>query len=89
MLLHPKTIRLMCDYCATGLWGLEGSLEYDDLPTLTPDTIQLLQLWQKWFDEQDSHEEWNPTVLADWHMLRSLIYFRLQRELPDHSVIIT
>lgn len=89
MILRGNTIRLMCDYCATGLWSNEGSLDYDQLPTLTPDTIQLLQMWQRWFDEQDIFEEWNPIVLAEWYMLRSLIHFRLQRELPDHHVIIT
>lgn len=89
MILRPNTIRLMCDYCATGIWGPEGSLEYDDLPTLTPDTIQLLQLWQKWFDEGPSDEDWEPAKHAEWYMLQSLILFRLQRELPNYRVIVT
>lgn len=86
---RANTIRLMCDYCATGIWGLEGCLEYEDLPTLTPDTIQLLKLWQKWFNEEPCDVEWEPAKLAEWHMLQSLIFFRLQRELPEYRVIIT
>lgn len=57
-------VRIMCDYCAEGIWdrtGAAGSVDELDLPEDLKDRI--IQ-WQDWHDQHDPHED--PPVDIDW-----------------------
>lgn len=48
-----KGIKVMADYCSSGLWVLEsgGMIEYDGLKKLPKTLIKELELWIRYYDE--------------------------------------
>lgn len=83
--------RLMCDYMATGLWGDVGCIEYDEMPALgiSEDTITLLKMWQRLYEDCPSDEPWAPERRIEWTMLAGLIQAKMTNELKEgHYVVL-
>ncbi len=82
-----NTIRVFCDALATGVWSEYGSIEPEELG-LTPQTIQLLKVWQGWYDQAPCFDDDDGIPLGpEFEQLGKLIYELIKQQLPNHNVV--
>lgn len=77
-------VRVMCDYCADGLWTEEGAAHPDDFPIAADLKARILD-WQDWFERMDD----DPT---NWEFLAfnaegRAIAFEMKLQLLDWTVL--
>lgn len=89
-LAAEKWIRVMCDYCAEGVWALGGSTSPIYLPIDLPLIARIFE-WQKVYEEFETHyTDTNPTHDPDylaWAEEGFQIAMEVKRQLLDWTVI--
>lgn len=89
-LAAEKWIRVMCDYCAEGVWALGGSTSPAYLPIDLPLIARIFE-WQKVYEESETHyTDTNPThdpVYLAWAEEGFQIALEMKRQLPDWTVV--
>lgn len=82
-----KYVRVMCDYCATGIWAKNGgSEEVDNLP-VNAEVIARLDKWQAVYDLQDCFIEQTSKWDLDFMQEGLSIACEIKRQLPDWTVM--
>jgi hypothetical protein len=84
-LVDDKYLKVMCDFCAEGLWTKKGAISPYSLP-LSNDLRERIVAWNWWYDlEYDSEEQ---TMDMDAFTVEGLeIARQVKRELPDWTII--
>lgn len=91
-LLEHKWVRIMCDYCADGVWAKGGGgMSVEDLPV--PDHLrERLRGWQALFESYDTadvHDRGEKTSI-DWKAFDETglaIAIDIKKYLPDWTVV--
>jgi hypothetical protein len=90
-LIEHKYVKVMCDYCADGIWDKNGaSCAIEELP-VTTDLHDRIMKWQKMHDRTDCFNEnapenipWNTTGMQEGLKIAT----EIKRQLPDWTVIL-
>lgn len=91
-LADDKWVRVMCDYCADGLWAKDGcAVSSDELP-VSRGTRALLREWQDWFEAFSesyipAEERTKSFDVAAFSDFGKIIAHKIKDELPDWTVI--
>jgi hypothetical protein len=90
-LVNFKWVRIMPDWCSSGIWDRNsGNCDESELP-VTPELISRIQEWQKRWDSQEVYLA--PTLEseeeAEWIITENLlIAIEVAKQLPDWTVVI-
>jgi hypothetical protein len=85
-LVAEKWVRIMCDYCADGLWSKRGgACDLADLP-VSAELLARIALWQAWFEKCPSDGRGWPDIEA-FSAEGESIARAVKAELPDWTVI--
>ena len=88
-LRDQRAVRIMCDYCAEGVWGINsgGAWSVEELPVSQPLRSRILA-WQKWHDSQDATLDRDPSFDVDGFTAEGLAIARaVKGALPDWTVV--
>lgn len=86
--LADKWVRVMCDYCAEGIWDRQGASRSIDSFPAPEELKRRIMTWQAHYELRDIHEM--PPVELDWEAFAAeglLIAREIKRALPDWTVI--
>lgn len=83
---REKWVRIMCDYCADGVWAKSGGgFDASELP-ISPGLLERLREWQRWYERRDCSD-------PDWLELDAFctegerIAHAVKAELPEWTVV--
>lgn len=87
ILNSEKWVRVMCDFCADGIWDKKGrACHPSDLP-VSAEIKTMLAGWQAWYEHND-HSKTTRWFDVDAHANFGHFIARLvKQELPDWTVI--
>lgn len=90
-LVKSKWVRIMPDWCSSGIWDKNGAnCDESELP-VTSELIERIKAWQLRFDKQDIYLE--PTVESEEEaeniaVENLLIAIEVAKQLPDWTVVV-
>lgn len=80
-------VRVMCDYCADGLWSEDGAAHPDDYP-ITPALKARIAAWQDEFERAASIDRgMSREVLLAFNAEGRAIAVEMKLQLPDWTVV--
>lgn len=91
ILVETKWVRIMPDWCSSGIWDKNGgNCDESELP-VTQELIDRITAWQKRFDSQEVYLP--PTIESeqeaeDIQIENLLIAIEVAKQLPDWTVVI-
>ncbi|MBF0480559.1 MAG: hypothetical protein HQK81_10800 [Desulfovibrionaceae bacterium] len=89
--MEDKYVRVMCDFCADGVWSKEGAICSDELP-ITADLAEKLRDWNwlydLWYDDEDRSSWVADGFGPDEFTATGLeLAKEIKRQLPDWEVV--
>ena len=86
-LSDDKWVRIMCDYCADGVWAKSGGAALpEDLP-VSEVLRNRIRSWQAWYEESAGQDDGSWVDLAAFAEEGEAIARAVKAELPDWTVI--
>jgi hypothetical protein len=86
---HQKAVRIMCDWCADGVWSVPGypPESFADF-RVSPELWARIQAWQNWYHQQNPSLDIDPDFDLDGFTAEGLLIARaVKAELPDWTIV--